>query len=180
MNYAYEWTVTDSFSNTHIIKLKKEEVNRYIFFDGEHIGIIPNTSAYSELFGYEFYFKVLDMQCKIVKFGSLASPKLVVNDVFVDTGEKYLDKIHPISMCGIVGIILDAIICLVLSSVLFSKYGFEAILMVIGLWSSFPLVWSVGNMPVRAEFSERRVAITRSVVFAIFYAVQIGYVTLLV
>ena len=40
MNYAYEWTVTDSFSNTHIIKLKKEEVNRYIFFAGGPGGTI--------------------------------------------------------------------------------------------------------------------------------------------
>ena len=61
-----EWKVNDENFDQHTFMFEKNENGRFIYLDGVQIDAIPNERRYSELFNFEYRFKALGKECRIV------------------------------------------------------------------------------------------------------------------
>lgn len=61
-----EWTIKDDNNEEHKVKFKKEDQNRYIYLDNVIIETIPNDFHHSEFFNFEYNFKILNKNAKII------------------------------------------------------------------------------------------------------------------
>ena len=64
--YIFEWTIKDDNGDDHLVKIKKEERNRYIYLDDIKIDMIPNDFYHSEIFNFEYNFSILNKNAKII------------------------------------------------------------------------------------------------------------------
>lgn len=112
--YIFEWTIKDDNGDDHLVKIKKESKNRYIYLDGIKIDMIPNDFCHSELFNFEYNFRIFNKNAKViyrVNHRRNVSPiDLFIDGQNVQAGGRKNCHVPKLPIYGIISLVLGFIL----------------------------------------------------------------------
>ena len=150
--YIFEWTVKDDNGDDHLVKIKKESKNRYIYLDDIKIDMIPNDFSHSELFNYQYEFKVLGKDAKLIyriNLGRNSSPI----DLFIDGQNVQADgrkncHVPKLPIYGIISLVLGFILTFFIEMQVIKLNDPNYILWAICPWGPMLFLRMVINAPI--------------------------------
>ncbi|MBR2466015.1 MAG: hypothetical protein IKB38_10700 [Clostridia bacterium] len=173
--YIFEWTIKDDNGDDHLVKIKKEERNRYIYLDDIKIDMIPNDFHHSEIFNFEYNFSILNKNAKIIyRVSSNTNPiDLFIDGQNVDANGRKNCHVPKLPIYGIISLVLGFVLTFFIEMQVIKLNDPNYILWAICPWGPMLFLRMVINAPIIVQIPKPVAHIIR-IIFQAFLVVVLG------
>ena len=167
---CFEWTVKDDNGDERIVRFKKEEQNRYIYLDDVKIETIPNDLGHSDFFNFEYNFRILNKNAKIIyRLGGRINPiDLFIDGQNVQSGGRKDCNVPKLPVYGIISLFLGFILTFLIEMQVMKLNDFNYILLAICPIGILYFLRILSNAPIIVQIPKPVSHIIRIVYQAFF------------